>query len=77
MERRGLAGAAFNAAKETALDGFIAGALGFMDMAEVVEEAMNISNPDHIDAAMTLDNVRRMDHVTRTTTRQIIENRAG
>jgi 1-deoxy-D-xylulose-5-phosphate reductoisomerase len=40
MEVRGLAGAAFNAAKEVALDHFLAGSLGFMQMAEVVEQAL-------------------------------------
>ncbi|MBP6736600.1 MAG: 1-deoxy-D-xylulose-5-phosphate reductoisomerase, partial [Rhodobacteraceae bacterium] len=38
MAVRGLAGAAFNAAKEIALDRFIAGQLGFMAMAGVVED---------------------------------------
>ena len=33
MAIRGLAGAAFNAAKEIALDRFLDGAIGFMDMA--------------------------------------------
>ncbi len=37
MAMRGLAGAVFNAAKEVALDHFIAGGLGFMQMAAVVE----------------------------------------
>ncbi len=37
MARGGLAGAVFNAAKETALDGFIDGRLGFAAMAGVVE----------------------------------------
>ena len=37
MQTRGLAGAVFNAAKEVALDSFIDGKLGFMQMAAVVE----------------------------------------
>ena len=37
METGGLAGAVFNAAKECALDGFLAGRIGFCDMARVVE----------------------------------------
>ena len=72
MARGGLAGAVFNAAKETALDGFIAGHLGFMQMAEVVEEVLNRSNPEHIDAAMTLDNVAFVDHLSREAARAII-----
>ena len=72
MARGGLAGAVFNAAKETALDGFIEGRLGFMQMAEIVEEVLNRSNPDHIDAAMTLDNVAFVDHLSREAARGII-----
>ena len=77
MERRGLAGAVFNAAKETALDGFIAGQIRFTDMAEVVEEVLDVSNADHIDAQMTLDNVLHVDHVTRDRTRAVINKKAG
>lgn len=40
MAVRGLSGAVFNAAKEIALDHFIAGALGFLDMAGLVEETL-------------------------------------
>ncbi|WP_299692542.1 1-deoxy-D-xylulose-5-phosphate reductoisomerase [uncultured Tateyamaria sp.] len=72
MDRRGLAGAVFNAAKETALDGFIAGALRFPQMAEVVEEVLNTFDPDLIDAAMTLDNVRQADQMARHAAEQII-----
>jgi 1-deoxy-D-xylulose-5-phosphate reductoisomerase len=41
MEIGGLSGAAFNAAKEAALDAFIAGRLGFTGMAEVVERVLD------------------------------------
>jgi 1-deoxy-D-xylulose-5-phosphate reductoisomerase len=41
METGGLAGAAFNAAKEAALDAFIAGRIGFTGMAEVVERVLD------------------------------------
>ncbi|MBS0565520.1 MAG: 1-deoxy-D-xylulose-5-phosphate reductoisomerase [Proteobacteria bacterium] len=40
METGGLAGAVFNAAKEVALDAFIAGRIGFLDMAGVVETVL-------------------------------------
>ena len=75
MARRGLAGAVFNAAKETALDGFIAGAIRFPHMAEVVEEVLNTLDPDLIDAAMTLDNVRQADQMARHAAQRIIEQR--
>lgn len=42
MRVRGLAGAAFNAAKEVALDNFMAGRLGFLGMATVVEETLAV-----------------------------------
>ncbi|MEL6566457.1 MAG: 1-deoxy-D-xylulose-5-phosphate reductoisomerase [Pseudomonadota bacterium] len=72
MARRGLAGAVFNAAKETALDGFIAGAIRFPRMAEVVEEVLNTLDPSLIDAAMTLDNVRHADQMARHAAEHII-----
>lgn len=40
MAAEGAAGAVFNAAKEVALDHFIAGRIGFLDMAAVVEESL-------------------------------------
>ncbi len=46
METGGLAGAAFNAAKERALDAFIAGRIGFPAMAEVVEEVLTQLSAD-------------------------------
>ncbi|MEL7097768.1 MAG: 1-deoxy-D-xylulose-5-phosphate reductoisomerase [Pseudomonadota bacterium] len=72
MERRGLAGAVFNAAKETALDSFIAGGLRFPQMAEVVEEVLNLVDPGLIDAPMTLDNVTRADQIARKAARETI-----
>ncbi|MEZ5912183.1 MAG: 1-deoxy-D-xylulose-5-phosphate reductoisomerase [Paracoccaceae bacterium] len=41
METGGLAGTVFNAAKEVALDHFIAGTIGFTAMAEVVERVLD------------------------------------
>jgi 1-deoxy-D-xylulose-5-phosphate reductoisomerase len=51
METGGLAGAAFNAAKEAALDAFVAGRIGFLAMAGVVEDTLAA-----ISAAMALGN---------------------
>ena len=74
MDRGGLAGAVFNAAKETALDGFIAGALKFPQMAAVVERTLNQidASGGHIDDTMTLDTVLNIDHLTRETANKII-----
>lgn len=75
MQAGGLAGAVFNAAKETALDGFIDGEIAFTRMAGVVEEVLNkmSAQPGHIDATMTLDNVAQIDHLARQETRQVIK----
>jgi len=67
MARRGLAGAAFNAAKEVALDHFLAGGIGFMDMAGVVEATLTALDGDlgHENDAMTLEDVQAVDHLAR------------
>ncbi len=67
MAAGGLAGAVFNAAKEAALDAFIAGRIGFMDMAGVVERVLaEMSSAGGLDdGAMTLDKVTAADHLAR------------
>lgn len=77
MEAGGLSGAAFNAAKERALDRFIARDIGFTQMAEVVEEVLTrlSGQPGLIDAAMTLDNVARVDHLARKEADRVIRDR--
>lgn len=77
MERGGLSGAVFNAAKETALDGFIAGAVGFTQMSDIVAETLDQVDHGLIDAEMTLDNVAMADHVARHTARTLTQIRAG
>jgi 1-deoxy-D-xylulose-5-phosphate reductoisomerase len=67
MRIRGLAGAAFNAAKEAALDAFIAGRIRFTDMAAVVEAALDrlSADPGLGNAPDSLDTVAAMDHLAR------------
>lgn len=79
MQRGGLAGAVFNAAKEACLDLFIAGRIGFLDMAVIVEEVLSRCDavPGLIDAAMTLDNVRQTDHLARELATKVMAERAG
>ncbi|MCT4555391.1 MAG: 1-deoxy-D-xylulose-5-phosphate reductoisomerase [Pelagimonas sp.] len=76
MDQGGLSGAVFNAAKESALDAFIAGQIGFTRMSEVVEEVLNrlSSQPGLIDAELTLDTVANADHLARQEARQICAN---
>jgi 1-deoxy-D-xylulose-5-phosphate reductoisomerase len=68
MRARGLSGAAFNAAKEVALDQFLAGGIGFLDMAGLVEGTLarlgaeiGLGN-----ANPTLEDVLEIDHLART-----------
>jgi 1-deoxy-D-xylulose-5-phosphate reductoisomerase len=79
MERGGLSGAVFNGAKERALDHFIAGRIGFLDMAILVEQVLDRFEAVSglIDAAMTLDNVTETDHLARQWTDDAMVNRAG
>ena len=67
MERGGLMGAAFNGAKERALDLFIEGRIGFTDMADITATVLERMEAQSglIDSAMTLDNVTETDHLAR------------
>jgi 1-deoxy-D-xylulose-5-phosphate reductoisomerase len=79
MARGGLSGAVFNAAKERALDAFIEGRIGFLGMADAVEAVLDRAEGarEVLDAEMTLDNVRRTDHLARVWTDESIMKRAG
>ncbi|MEL7180333.1 MAG: 1-deoxy-D-xylulose-5-phosphate reductoisomerase [Pseudomonadota bacterium] len=67
MEEGGLSGAVFNAAKERALDGFIAGDIGFLDMSHVVSMTLDkmSSQLGLQNAQITLDNVLETDRLAR------------
>ncbi|AMY69183.1 1-deoxy-D-xylulose-5-phosphate reductoisomerase [Frigidibacter mobilis] len=67
MAIRGLAGAVFNAAKEAALDGFIAGQIPFPAMAGVVEEVLaRMSAQTGLGiATISLDNLQGADREAR------------
>ena len=74
MKRGGLAGAVFNGAKERALDHFIAGRIGFLDMARVVEQALTWADAQAgvLDQTMTLETVLSADHLARQETDRIV-----
>lgn len=73
MDRGGLAGAVFNAAKEAALDGFIDGEIGFLDMSRVVERVLNTMSDSGPDVP-TLDDILAADTEARARAAQIIRN---
>ncbi|MEO1550392.1 MAG: 1-deoxy-D-xylulose-5-phosphate reductoisomerase [Pseudomonadota bacterium] len=69
MDMGGLAGAVFNGAKECALDEFLKGSIGFLDMARLVAHVMDTLGPE---AAQTradydLDDVLHFDSRARET----------
>ncbi len=79
MAAGGLTGAVFNAAKESALDGFLDHRLRFTDMAGVVEDVLEAlgAEPGLTSADMTLDNVIRIDHLARQAAKAATDKKAG
>jgi 1-deoxy-D-xylulose-5-phosphate reductoisomerase len=76
MRTGGLAGAVFNAAKEKALDGFIEGRIGFLDMASVVADVIEKMSGEGLGkAVITLDSVRLADQMARDRAAESIEKR--
>lgn len=67
MKRGGLFGAVFNGAKERALDAFIAGQIGFLDMANVVEDVLERfeASTEMTFDELSLESVTRADHLAR------------
>ena len=74
MEIGGAAGAAFNAAKEAALDAFLAARIGFTEMAAVVEGVITRMSADPAlgIAPATLDMVLDTDRAARRTAAEVI-----
>jgi 1-deoxy-D-xylulose-5-phosphate reductoisomerase len=74
MQAGGLSGAVFNAAKEQALDAFLARQIGFTDMAGIVEDVLTeiSGRAGHIHAEFTLANVDKLDHLARQTAREAV-----
>jgi len=77
MAAGGLAGAIFNAAKERALDHFIAGHLGFCDMSEVAEEVLAREMPGARPnaAGFGLDDVFEADRAARLCADAVVRER--
>lgn len=75
MQTRGLAGAVFNAGKEIALDHFIAGRIGFLDMSGLVEDTLNRlqAETDLGKADLTLEDVQGADHLARVRADELVQ----
>ena len=67
MQAGGLMGAAFNAAKEKALDAFLARQIGFLQMSEVVKSVIDtLSDTDHgFEDTLNLEHILGMDALAR------------
>ncbi|MDD9715672.1 1-deoxy-D-xylulose-5-phosphate reductoisomerase [Dinoroseobacter sp. PD6] len=79
MATGGRAGAVFNAAKEAALDAFIAGKIGFLDMAAVVEATLEGMDRDGSLSIppQSLDCVANVDHLARDMAQRAAADRAA
>jgi len=77
MATGGGAGAVFNAAKEVALDQFIAGAIKFTDMSPLVEATLDAMSREIrlADAMDSLETVLETDHLTRIRARDLARSR--
>ena len=77
MQIRGLAGAAFNAAKEVALDLFIDGRIGFLDMGSLVEDTLTMLSGELSlgNAVLALEDVQQADHLARIRAREAAQIR--
>jgi 1-deoxy-D-xylulose-5-phosphate reductoisomerase len=79
METGGAAGCVFNAAKETALDGFLEGRIGFMEMAGVVEATLDTLSSQFAMAnpPSGLEEVLQVDHMARNAARAAIDTKGA
>ncbi|HUF87764.1 MAG TPA: 1-deoxy-D-xylulose-5-phosphate reductoisomerase [Thermohalobaculum sp.] len=75
MARGGVAACVMNAAREVALDAFIAGEIGFLDMAELVAAAMD--RLDAWPAAHDLDDILSADAEARRVGRDLVQRFAA
>jgi 1-deoxy-D-xylulose-5-phosphate reductoisomerase len=76
MRTGGLSGAVFNAAKESALDGFIDGRIGFLDMSRVVADTIDkISASEGLQKAqIVLEDVLEIDALARVRADEVMRN---
>lgn len=76
MRTGGLSGAVFNAAKESALDGFIDGRIGFLDMSRVVAATIDkiLASEGLQKAQIVLDDVLEIDALARVRADEVMRN---
>jgi 1-deoxy-D-xylulose-5-phosphate reductoisomerase len=75
MARGGVAACVMNGAREVALDAFIAGEIGFLDMAGLVADAME--RLDGLPEANDLDDIFSADGEARRVGRELVQRFAA
>jgi 1-deoxy-D-xylulose-5-phosphate reductoisomerase len=75
--RRGTWPAVLNAANEVAVDAFFAGAIGFLDIAELVEAVLDAWGDEHPTPPRDLDDVRHADGWARRRARDLTARRGA
>jgi len=74
LDHGGLAGAAFNAAKEEALDNFLDHKLSFLGMADVVKATIDeLSSKNQLSSELELDAVLEIDSYARSVAKMFID----
>jgi len=74
VEHGGLAGAAFNAAKEEALDNFINNKVRFTEMADVVQATMDELNArNELDSELEIENIMELDLLARSVAKKYVK----
>ena len=74
VEQGGLAGAAFNAAKEEALDSFINYKLSFLGMADVVRATLDeLNSKNELDKAVEIERIMELDLLARSMAKKYVE----
>ena len=74
VEHGGLAGAAFNAAKEEALDSFINYKLSFLGMADVVRATLDeLNSKNELDDELEIERIMELDLMARSIAKKYIE----
>ena len=74
VEHGGLAGAAFNAAKEEALDNFINYKLSFLGMADVVRATMDeLNSRNELDNELIIERIMELDLLARLIAKKYVE----
>ena len=74
VEHGGLAGAAFNAAKEEALDSFINYKLSFLGMADVVRATLDeLNSKNELDKGVEIERIMELDLLARSIAKKHVE----